>query len=54
MSELEVAVSVLDQRVDNLEKVQDSLIKKFEGIQSTIFVILGGLVVNLLVLLLKK
>jgi hypothetical protein len=54
VSELEVAVGVLKERVDNMEKTQDGLIKKLDVFQNTLMVTLGGVIVNLIVLLLKK
>jgi hypothetical protein len=54
MSELEVAVGVLKERVDNMEKTQDGLCKKLDVFQNTLMVTLGGVIVNLIVLLLKK
>jgi hypothetical protein len=54
MGELEVDVGVLKERVDNMEKTQDGLIKKLDVFQNTLMVTLGGVIVNLIVLLLKK
>ena len=54
VSELEVEVGVLKERVDNMEKTQDGLIKKLDIFQNTLMVTLGGVIVNLIVLLLKK
>jgi hypothetical protein len=54
MSEIEVQIGVLTERVDNMEKQVDSVVKKVEGFQNWFLLTLGGLAVNLLVLLLKK
>jgi hypothetical protein len=54
MGELEVEVGVLKERVDNMEKTQDGLIKKLDVFQNTLMVTLGGVIVNLIVLLIKK
>lgn len=54
MGELEVDMGVLKERVDNMEKTQDGLIKKLDVFQNTLMVTLGGVIVNLIVLLLKK
>jgi prefoldin subunit 5 len=54
VSEVEVAVGVLKERVDNMEKTQDGLCKKLDMFQNTLMVTLGGVIVNLIVLLLKK
>jgi hypothetical protein len=54
MGELEVDVGVLKERVDNMEKTQDGLIKKLDVFQNTLMVTLGGVIVNLIVLLIKK
>jgi hypothetical protein len=54
VSELEVAVGVLKERVDNMEKTQDGLCKKLDVFQNTLMVTLGGVIVNLVVLLIKK
>jgi hypothetical protein len=54
MGELEVEVGVLKERVVNMEKTQDGLIKKLDVLQNTLMVTLGGVIVNLIVLLLKK
>lgn len=54
MGELEVDVGVLKERVDNMEKTQDGLIKKLDVFQNMLMVTLGGVIVNLIVLLLKK
>lgn len=53
MSELEVAVGKLEERVDNLEKQVDKTCNKVDSFQTWILLTLGGLAVNLLVLLLK-
>ncbi|MCL6589586.1 MAG: hypothetical protein K6U80_06495 [Firmicutes bacterium] len=54
MSKPEVVIGILQERINNLEEAQDCLRKKFDAIYSMLMVTLGGLVVNLLLLLLKK
>jgi hypothetical protein len=54
MSKPEVVIGILQDRIDHMEEAQDRLRKKFDAILSMLMVTLGGLVANLLVLLLKK
>ncbi len=54
MSKPEVVLGILQERIDNIEQAQELLRKKFDGILSMLMVTLGGLVANLLLLLIKK
>ncbi|HEX3046599.1 MAG TPA: hypothetical protein VHY08_17720 [Bacillota bacterium] len=54
MSKPEVVIGILQERIDNIEEAQEHLRKKFDAIFTTLMVTLGGLVANLLLLLIKK
>jgi chaperonin cofactor prefoldin len=53
MEENEIEITSLKERVGFLEKTQERLQSKFDKLQALLLTILGGLAVNLLVLLLK-
>lgn len=53
MSEIEVEVGVLKERVDSMEKRLSSVVDKSEKIMFLLFTIMGGVIVNLAILLIK-
>lgn len=61
MSGIEVDVGVLKERVDNMEKQQDTYCKKVDNMNGILFTTMGGVLVtcigviaNLMILLGKK
>jgi proteasome assembly chaperone (PAC2) family protein len=54
MSEIDVCVGKLEERVENMEKQTEKLTAKVESFQTWFLLTLGGLAVNLIVLLVKR